>query len=159
MISIIVAQAENRAIGRNNQLLWHLPDDLRWFKKNTIGKPIIMGRKTYESIGKPLPDRQNIVVTRNADFQAPGCIVVASLEAALQTPKNDAEIMVIGGAEIYALALPYTKRLYLTQVQASFEADAYFPEVDWQSWREIFKEEHPVDFKNTLGHTFKILER
>ena len=159
IISLIAALAENRAIGKNNQLLWHLPNDLRWFKKNTIGKPIIMGRKTYESIGRPLPQRQNIVVTRNFHFEAPGCTVVTSLEAALEAARGAEEVMVIGGAELYALALPQTKRLYLTRVQGTFDADAYFPELDWQVWRETFKEEQPLDLKNTLGHTFQILER
>lgn len=159
IISIIVALAENGAIGKDNQLLWHLPNDLRWFKKNTLGKPIIMGRKTYQSIGKALPGRLNIIVTRNATFEAPGCVVVTSLDAALEAAKGSEEVMVIGGAEVYALALPKAQRLYITRVQGTFDADVYFPELDWQSWREIFRQEHLMDEPKSLRYTFQILER
>ncbi len=126
-IAIVVAMAANRVIGRDNQLPWHLPADLKHFKQLTLGKPVVMGRKTYASIGRPLPERTNIVVTRDRDYEAPGCVVVHSLDEALAAAGEAAEVMVIGGAGIYRQVLPRTDTLYLTEVHAEFEGDTLFP--------------------------------
>lgn len=130
-LALIVAQAENRVIGLNNEMPWHLPEDLQYFKRVTLGEPIIMGRKTFESIGRPLPGRTNIVITRQTDWCADGAQVVASLEAAIEcaTQESPEEIMVIGGAQIYEASLPLVDRVYLTQIHQSFEGDAFFPEL------------------------------
>ena len=127
MISIIAALGKNRALGLGNELLWPIPDDLKRFKKITSGHPIIMGSKTYESIGKPLPNRTNIILTRNKNYDAPGTIIVTSLEEAFEKAGND-EVFVIGGAQIYTLALPYADKLYLTLIEDEKEADAFFPD-------------------------------
>jgi len=159
MVSLIWAMDENRLIGRQNALPWHLPADLQWFKQNTLGKPILMGRKTYESIGRPLPGRTNIVLTRQQGLVIDGCTVVTSLdEAKLAVPEAD-EIMVIGGAEIYAALLPEAERLYVTQVHAECEGDAWFPAFDMQGWRESFREEHAADDRNPYPYDFVIMER
>lgn len=146
MISLIAAVAANRAIGKNNELLWHLPEDMRHFRETTHGKPVIMGRKTWESLPdafRPLPGRQNIVVSRNPAYQAPGATLVGSLEDALRkaelSDKAD-EAFVIGGAELYRQALPLASRLYLTEVAESFEADVFFPEVLPQDWEEVSRQ-------------------
>jgi len=133
MLSILVAADEANGIGKDNQLIWHIPDDLKRFKALTMGRKIIMGRKTYESIGRPLPGRMNIVVSRQPDFQISGCTVVQTLEQAVALTLPDEEAFVIGGSEIYRQLLPQCKRLYLTRVHRSFEADAFFPEID-ESW-------------------------
>lgn len=141
-LAIIVAAAKNGVIGCNNQLPWHLPQDLKYFKSVTLGKPVIMGRKTYESIGRPLPGRANIVITRSKDWSADGVTVTNSFEQALQVAQkvieNDAlvsnEAMVIGGAEIYQVALPFSDRIYLTQVDAAPQGDAFFPPVNQEEW-------------------------
>lgn len=165
MIAIIVAMAENRVIGCNNQLPWHLPNDLRYFKANTMGKPIVMGRKTYESIGKPLPGRTNIVVSRNGDFEADGVYVAGSLNDAVavatQQAKRDGvdELMVIGGAELYVQALPMAGRLYITQVHADVAGDAYFPQLDWSHWREVSRDSYDADAANTYPHSFTVFQR
>lgn len=127
MISIIAALGKNRALGLGNELLWPIPDDLKRFKKITSGHPIIMGSKTYESIGKPLPNRTNIILTRNKNYDAPGTIIATSLEEAFEKAGND-EVFVIGGAQIYTLALPYADKLYLTLIEDEKEADAFFPD-------------------------------
>jgi dihydrofolate reductase len=133
MISIIVAHDKNRVIGYENKLPWHLPGDLQYFKEMTMGKPIIMGRKTFESIGRPLPGRRNIVITRNEHYKADGIEVVSSLDEALQLTKDAEETMVIGGEQILRLALPLAERLYITLIDAEFEGDTYFPAYDgWQ---------------------------
>ena len=135
-LSLIVAAARNGVIGRNNALPWHLPEDLKYFKRVTMGKPILMGRKTFESIGRALPGRSNLVITRNGEWQAEGVQVVRSLEAALSLAEDIAlidgvdELMVIGGAQIYAEALPRSERIYLTEVDADVEGDAYLPAID-----------------------------
>ena len=140
-IAIIVAMAENGVIGRNNKLPWYLPEDLQYFKKVTMGKPIIMGRKTFDSLKKPLPGRTNIVITRDQNYQHSGIRVVHTIEAAIELAKNIAlidgveEIMVIGGAQIYQAALLYVDQIYLTKVQQTVEGDAYFPEIDWNQWK------------------------
>ena len=164
-LAVIVAAAENGVIGRNNALPWHLPEDLRYFKKVTMGKPIVMGRKTFESIGRPLPGRTNIVITRNPDFQAEGVRAVASLDEALRLAEDIAlidgaqEVVVIGGAEIYKAAIPRAGRLYITEVHASVEGDACLPQVEWKYWREIGREHHPALGTNPYDYSFVIYER
>ncbi|MDO9174083.1 MAG: dihydrofolate reductase, partial [Actinomycetota bacterium] len=145
-IALIAALAENRVIGRDNMLPWRLPNDLKYFKAVTLGKPVIMGRKTWESLGRPLPGRTNIVISRQAGYAAPGGRVVWSfaeaLELAAQVARLDGvdECLVIGGAEIYALALPHCHRLYLTEVHAAVDGDAFFPEFDRAPWHETKRE-------------------
>jgi len=145
-VAIIVAVAENGVIGRDNALPWRLPGDLRHFKRITMGKPVIMGRKTWESIGRPLPGRTNIVISRNPAFAAEGAKVVTSLEEALALAGRIAdragEAVVIGGAEIYRAALPQADRLYITEVHAEVEGDARLPAIDWNQWREASREYH-----------------
>lgn len=140
-ISLIVAMAEDRAIGRDNQLLWHISDDLKRFKKITMGHPIIMGRKTYESIGKPLPGRQNIIITRNPDFAVEGATVCHNAESALASCQSNEEVFVIGGAQIYQAFLPLAHRIYLTQVHATYpDADVFFPELAPTEFQKQFCE-------------------
>jgi dihydrofolate reductase len=164
-LSIIVAASRNRVIGRNNALPWHLPEDLRYFKRVTMGKPIVMGRKTFESIGRPLPGRTNIVVTRQPGYSAEGLRVVASLEQALALAKDIAlvdgaeELMVIGGAEIYRAALPLARRIYLTEVDADVEGDAFLPPIDWSEWREISRQHFDADGGNPYPYSFVVYER
>jgi len=140
MISLIAAVASNRAIGKGQQLLWHLAEDMRHFRETTRGKPVIMGRKTWESLPasfRPLPGRRNLVVSRNPTYQAPGATLAGSLEDALRAAADAAEVFVIGGAELYRQALPLAARLYLTEVAASVEGDAFFPELAPDDWQEI----------------------
>lgn len=164
-IALIVAAARNGVIGRNNQLPWYLPNDLKYFKQATMGKPIVMGRKTFESIGKPLPGRTNIVVTRQAGWQAEGVRVANSLDEALTLAESIAaidgaeELMVIGGAQIYQEAFPLAARLYLTQVHAEVEGDAYFPAVSEQEWREVAREDFAAEGPNPYDYSFVVLER
>lgn len=164
-ISLVWAMAQNRVIGRNNKLPWHLPEDLKYFKRITLGKPVIMGRKTYESIGKPLPGRTNIVVTRNEDFSAEGIKVVNSLAAAKTLCENIAEIdgikeaMVIGGAQIYSQALPIADRLYLTEVHADVDGDTCFPEFDRSEWKEMGREDFAATGPNPYAYSFLILDK
>src|SRR5688572_21388613 len=149
MIALVVAMAENRVIGKNNQLIWHLPADLKHFKNLTSGHPIIMGRKTFESIGKPLPNRTNIVVTRQEDFKPKDCLVAHSLsEALMMAQQLDAEIFVIGGAEIYKQAMFLADTIYLTEVHQEFEGDTFFSEIDTLLWQETSREEYKADEKN-----------
>lgn len=159
-ISLIWAMDENRLIGVENRLPWKLPADMRWFRRHTLGKPIIMGRKTFDSFGgKPLPERLNIVVTRAAGYQAPGAVVVHSIEAALAAAAGVAEVMVIGGASFYEQMLPRADRLYITQVHGRFTGDAWFPPLELAGWREVLSEESGIDAKNAHPCTFTILER
>jgi dihydrofolate reductase len=168
-LSIIVAMANNRAIGKDNQLLWHLPEDLKYFKRITMGKPIVMGRKTFESIGRPLPGRLNIVITRQTDWAHEGVKVVHSIDDALQLAEAQSlldgkdEVMVIGGAEIYKTALAQAHRLYLTRVDTEIDVDAFFNEVDDEQWTEISKESFSASDSmlktNTYDYTFCVLER
>ena len=164
-LAIIVAAAENGVIGRDNALPWHLTEDLRYFKRMTMGKPIIMGRKTYESIGKPLPGRANIVITRNRAFKAEGVQVTGSLDEALSLSADVAlidgaeEVLVIGGAEIYRAAIPRADRLYVTEVHASVEGDALLPEIDWNQWRELSRERHLAAGSNPYDYSFVVYER
>ena len=158
-ISIIVAMATNRVIGHENRLPWHLPADLQHFKRITMGKPILMGRKTWESIGRPLPGRTNIVITRDVSYSADGCVVVHSLDAALEAARDNDEIMVIGGAEFYRQVLPRASTLYLTLVDGEFEGDAFFPEIDENEWLEVERSDHGQDEKNPHAYSFIRLER
>jgi len=161
-ISLIWAQDANGLIGAGAQLPWHLPADMAWFKKNTLGKPVLMGRKTYDSIGRPLPGRQNIILTTQ-DISIDGCTIVHSLDAAREAAKHASdkttELMVIGGAQIYQLALPQADRLYITNIHAIFEGDTFFPSFDSTAWREIFCEKHVKDEKNLFSYNFHIFER
>ena len=159
MISIIVAASTNDAIGVQGDLPWRLPDDLKRFKAVTMGKPIVMGRKTWDSIGRPLPGRQNIVITRQPGFLAEGCDVVASVEEAIAVAGDVDEVMVIGGSEIYALALPLAERLYLTRVHADVDGDAFFPQVDETQWRLVSDEPHAADERHEYSFSFCVLER
>jgi len=159
VISIIVAMAENRVIGIDNRLPWHLPDDMKWFRRHTLGKPVVMGRKTWESIGKPLPGRQNIVVTADPGFAAPGCTVVHSVEAALSAAAGAEEIMIMGGASFYEQLLPRTDRLYLTLVHAEVAGDTRFPELEWGAWREVERSDRRADSRNPYDYSFLVLER
>jgi len=158
-ISIVVAIATNNAIGKDNQLLWHLPADLKHFKEITSGHPIIMGRKTYDSIGRPLPNRRNIVITRQKDLHIPNVEVVNDLAAAIALCKDEKEVFVIGGAEIYRHALPYTQKIYLTTVHQNYEADTFFPELPDSEWKTTAQENHAADEKNSVAYTFSTLER
>jgi len=159
-ISLVVAMADNRVIGRDNGLPWHLPADLQHFKRITMGKPILMGRRTWESIGRPLPGRTSIVITRDAGYAAPGCIVVHSVEAALQAAAECGdEAMVIGGAEFYAQVLPRADTLYLTRIHADFEGDTVFPELDESEWREVERSDREPDGKNPYRYSFIRLDR
>lgn len=166
-LALIVAAARNHVIGLDNAMPWHLPEDLRYFKRMTLGKPVIMGRKTFESIGKPLSGRDNIIVTRNAGFAAEGVHIVFSLEEALALGRRllaeqgnaDGELMVIGGAQLYAQALPMADRLYLTEVHAEPEGDAFFPVIDRNAWREVAREDHGPCDANPHAYSFLILER
>ena len=159
IVTIVVAIGENNAIGKNNELLWYLPKDLRHFKTITKGHTVIMGRKTFESVGKPLPNRRNIIITRNTDLAIEGTEVVHTLEEALELCKQDEEVFIIGGAEIYKMAMQHTDKIYLTVVHENFEADAFFPEIDHNLWLETASEKHLPDDKNNLSFTFSTLER
>ncbi len=159
LISAIVAMSENRAIGKDNQLLWRLPADLQHFKKLTMGKPILMGRKTYQSIGRPLPGRQTIILTQDKQFKAEGCLVVHSIQAALDNIKNQEELCVIGGADIYRQMLPMIDRIYLTIVHHEFVADVFFPELNMTEWKETERVECEADEKNPYSCSFIVLEK
>jgi dihydrofolate reductase len=158
-VSIVVAASTNDVIGVDGDLPWRLPDDLKRFKQLTVGKPIVMGRLTWESIGKPLPDRQNIVISRDPDFEAEGCHVVGSPELALALAGDADEIMVIGGGHIYRAFLPLADRIYLTRVDAEIEGDAKFPELDMDEWHLIASETHAADERHDHAYTMLQLER
>lgn len=164
-LAIIVAVAENGVIGNDNALPWRLPEDLQNFKRITMGKPVVMGRKTYDSIGKPLPGRTNIVVTRNVSFHAEGLQVAHSLEEALAKASEIAaragveEVMVMGGAEIYAATIPRADRLYMTEVHANVEGDAILPAIDWACWREVRREHRVAQSPNPYDYSFICYER
>ena len=136
-ISIIVAQAENRVIGKDNELIWYIPDDLKRFKQLTTGHHIIMGRKTYEPIGHPLPNRTTLIITRQKDYQAKGCLIVHSLDDAIKLAKDDKEAFIIGGSQIYQLALEKADKLYLTQIHKDFAGDCFFPKIADDNWEKI----------------------
>jgi dihydrofolate reductase len=156
--SIIVAIAQNNAIGINNQLLWHLPNDLKHFKNTTSGHTVIMGRKTFDSVGKPLPKRRNIVITRQ-NISIEGCEVVNSVEAALALCADEYEVFIVGGAEIYKLAMPLTDKIYLTIVHHDFEGDTYFPQIDYSQWNETARTDYEADEKHAYTYSIITLER
>ncbi|WP_027409773.1 type 3 dihydrofolate reductase [Anoxybacteroides tepidamans] len=160
MISLIVAMDQNRIIGKDNKLPWHLPADLAYFKRVTMGHPIVMGRKTFESIGRPLPGRDNIVLTRNRSFQPEGCIVIHSIDdiQKMAAERND-EIFVIGGAELFEAVLPVADRLYITKIEAQFPGDTFFPPFQEADWCLVSSEKGPKDEKNPYDYAFLVYER
>lgn len=158
-ISIVAAMAENRVIGRHNQLPWHLPADLKHFRRLTMGKAVLMGRKTFESIGKPLAGRTNIIITRNPRFQADKCAVVHSIEEAFTAVKTGEELMVIGGASFYEQALPLADHMYLTLVHTTPRGDAFFPQYNEEEWREIERSDYEADDANPYPYSFIVMER
>lgn len=164
IISLIAALTENRVIGKNNDLPWHLPDDMKYFMQTTKGHHVIMGRKNYDSIPekfRPLPNRTNIVVTRQNDFRAPGCIVVNSIERGLEIAKNnqEREVFIIGGADIYRQGFGKTDKLYLTEIKTTLEGDTYFPEFDKTDWRESSRVHHPTDERHAHAFDFVVYTR
>ena len=158
-LSIVVAMARNRVIGRDNDLPWRLPEDLKRFKALTMGKPMVMGRKTFESIGRPLPGRTTIVVSRQAGLQIPGCVVVDSIDAAIRAADGAPEIMRVGGAQLYSEALPRVTRIYLTRIHADVEGDTLFPLLDPAEWRETVVGTHAADERHAYAFTYVNLER
>jgi dihydrofolate reductase len=156
---MIAAVAENFALGKDNELVWHLPDDFKRFKQLTTNHYIIMGRKTFESFPKPLPNRTHVIITRQQDYTAEGCLVVANLADALALIPKDENAFVIGGGEIYALALPFTDVIELTKVHARFEADTFFPEIDAKQWKLVAEEYHPKDEKHLFDFTYETYRR
>lgn len=159
VVSLIVAMTPAGIIGRDHHLPWHLPDDLRRFKALTLGKPVVMGRRTFESIGRPLPGRRNIVLSRHAAGLPAAVVVVRDWPAALAAAADAPEIMVIGGAEVYALALPAAQRLYLTVVHAEIAGDVRFPGIDEREWREVERSERAADERHAYALTYRVLER
>lgn len=161
--SIIVARADNRVIGKDNDLIWHMPHDLKYFKETTSGHYVLMGRKSFESVGKPLPNRLNIIITRNPDYAAEGALVVHSLKDALvlADQQKQQEVFILGGGEIYRQALEQqlVDRIYLTEIKDSFEGDTYFPELDESQWQETHREEYQADHKNPHDYAFVTLEK
>ena len=160
-ISQIVAISENRAIGKDNDLIWRLPADIKHFKEVTMGHCMLMGRKNFESIGRPLPGRTTIIVTRDTNYKMEGCHVVNSIESGIELAKslNEQELMVIGGGEIYNQTLSITQKLYLTEVHERFDADTFYPEIDDKDWKLVEEESFQKDEKNPFDYTFKTLER
>jgi dihydrofolate reductase len=157
--SLVVAMARNRVIGRDNRLPWRLPADLAYFKQVTMGHPVVMGRRTYESIGKPLPGRLNIVVSRNPAFRAPGCTVVSSLDEAWRVAGDAAEVCVIGGTSLFAESLPVADRIHLTEVGAEVPGDTWFPEFDRSEWGESEVLRHPADERHAYPFRIVVLDR
>jgi dihydrofolate reductase len=153
-LSLIVAMDKNRLIGSDNQLPWHLPADLAFFKRKTMGKPILMGRKTYQSIGRPLPGRRNIVISRDSGFAADGCETATSIDAALDLCRDDDEVMLIGGASLYAQTLERAKRLYITRIQHEFSGDTWFPEFDSARWSLVEQQDFEPDDNNPYPYSF-----
>lgn len=159
MLSMIAAITPTRVIGKNGVMPWHLPADLAWFKQNTLGKPVIMGRKTWDSIGRPLPNRTNIVVSRSNPTQQTSAIWVNQFEDALSAAGDAPEVMIIGGAQLYEYFLPQAQRLYLTLIEADLEGDTWFPDYQHYQWNTIYQQAHSKDAKNPYNYTFMILER
>jgi dihydrofolate reductase len=158
-LSFIVAIDQNWAIGLNNQLPWHMPADLQYFKAQTVGKPIIMGRKTFDSIGKPLPKRRNIIITRDKNYTAQGCEIYYSPEAALAAVEDEPEAMVVGGANLFRTMLPNATRLYLTTIHHSFEADTFLDKIELSAWNEVSCDAHKADAVNPFDYTYWVYER
>ncbi|PCI59695.1 MAG: type 3 dihydrofolate reductase [Kordiimonadales bacterium] len=157
-ISMIVAMTKNRVIGLDNQMPWHLPADLKYFKATTLGKPIIMGRKTFESIGRPLPGRQNIVITRNTGWAADGVDVADSIDVAIALAGDVEEVMITGGSQIYGQAMPRANRLFITEIDLELEGDTYFPEFDVRDWEETRREPFSAE-GGKPGYAFVVYER
>lgn len=160
-ISIVVAIADNMVIGKDNKLLWHLPEDMKWFKRHTSGCDVVMGRKTYESLPpafRPLPNRRNIVIT-HSDLSLDGCIMARSVEDAVDKMDSEKENFIIGGGNIYEQFLPLTQKLYITQVHHNFDGDTFFPAIDSTQWKLVSSEDHPQDDKHAFSFTFQIFER
>ncbi|HHX8650994.1 TPA: type 3 dihydrofolate reductase [Vibrio diabolicus] len=158
IISMIAAMADNRIIGKDNQMPWHLPADFAWFKRCTIGKPVVMGRKTYESIGRPLPGRLNIVISRDETLKIEGVTTVTSIEQALDVAGDVEEVMIIGGGAIYAACLPMANKLYVTHIEAAIDGDTQFP--DWgDQFKETYSETYQADEKNAYNMRFTVLEK
>ena len=158
-LSIIVAMDRNRVIGNNDSLPWHISADLKNFKKITMGKPIVMGRKTHESIGRPLPGRENIIITRDKTYQAEGCTVLNSIDEIFEHCKDDEEVMITGGSEIYKHTLEQATRLYLTEVHTEVEGDTFFPDFDRKEWKEVAREAFTADERNDFDYSFVLLEK
>ena len=158
-IALIVATDQQGLIGKDNDLPWKISADLQYFKKVTMGKPLIMGRNTHESIGRPLPGRQNIIVTKNHSYQAEGCTIVHSMQAALSEAKEADEVMIMGGASLYTQLLPQADKLYLTLIHANLEGDTWFPEWYSEQWQQISREDHLADDKNEYPYSFIVYER
>ena len=159
IISLIAAMGKNNVIGNKGKLPWNLPADMKYFRDKTLGKPVIMGRKTFESIGKPLPERTNIIITHDQNYKAEGCIVVHSADEAIKAVEDAEEVMVIGGSQIYKEFLPKANKMYLTIINNDFEGDTYFPEYKIEEWKETAYEEHERDKDNQYNYTFITLER
>jgi dihydrofolate reductase len=159
IISLVVAISNNYCIGKDNQLLWHLPKDLKFFKQHTTGKPVIMGRKTFDSIGKPLPNRRNIVISTNRNLVIEGAEVVNSLQEAITLCKGEEEVCIIGGGKIYNEAINIVNKMYITMVDADIEGDTYFPKINLSKWYEVFSEKQFKDEKHVFDYTFKIYIR
>jgi dihydrofolate reductase len=161
MITIIAAIGKNNELGKNNDLIWHLPADLKRFKKVTSGHHILMGRNTFESIGKPLPNRTTIIITRNDNYFKDGCLIASSIEEAIELAKNDDEIFIIGGAQVYKQAIENNsvRKLDITIVHESFDADVFFPEIDKTIWKEVAREDFKADEKNKYDYSFVTYER
>jgi len=158
-ISLIVAMDDNRVIGYKNKLPWDIPSELKYFRETTKGKPVIMGRKTHESIGRPMPHRLNIIITRDANYKSDGCVVVNSKEDAVKAAGNSDEIMVIGGAQIYKLFLPIANRLYITKVHGTFDGDTYFPEFDESEWVKVKENLVEKSDENKYSYTILVFDR
>lgn len=156
---MIAAVAENNALGKDNELVWHLPNDFKRFKALTSGHHIIMGRKTFESFPKPLPNRKHIIITRQKKYQAEGCIIVESIEEAINICPKDENSFIIGGGEIYTLGLPYTDKIEITRVHESFEADTYFPEINNKEWKIVSSEFNKKDEKHKYDYTYQTFIR
>jgi len=159
IISLISAISENRAIGKDNHLLCYLPADLKFFKQTTLGHYIAMGRKTHESIGKALPKRTNVVISKNRQFKSDNCLIVSSVEAAIELAKDEFEIFFIGGESIYKQVLPYADKIYITRIHRYFEGDVFFPKFENSGWKLRSKEPHRADEKNRYDYTFELYER
>ena len=157
-VTIVAAISENHVIGKDNKLLWYLPTDLKHFKDITTGHTVIMGRKTYDSVGKPLPKRRNIIITRT-QIKIEGCEVVNSIADAMALCAGEDVVFIVGGAEIYKQSMHLTDRMYLTIVHKEFEGDSFFPEINSQDWKEVFREDHEPDEKNALPYSFITYER
>lgn len=158
-LALIAAMSTNRVIGKNNQLPWHMPADLKHFKRLTVNKPVVMGRKTYESIGRPLPKRRNLVITQQPDFSAEGCEIFNSIDTAIEAVGDADEVMIIGGAGIYQQVIDRVDTMYLTIIESDISGDAYFPEWQEKDWDEVSNEAHPADSENPLPYRFTQYKR